>query len=268
MKRKRVACFFTAGYTELNAMKSFIKKINPDVDYIQLCPTGVRKSAKAIRNRKLTSINDDINGLTGTRLVNYVLDFIKKGRFHEEQYDAVLIEDDKDSRFLKIMADGSSGIDIASWNTFKKDLKEKINAEFDIQIPVIILFAAPEVEAWFISDWENGFGNLYRDKFGAGDNNFFSTLFRKFVNDQILTELYLTKIEAYGYFACKYVKLSEKIQQALCNQSFLQDKDKQELIVYSKRLEGASMLFRIEPDNVLRCCNHFFRDGYLALKNL
>ena len=59
MKRKRVACFFTAHYTELNAMKSFVKKINPDVDYIQLCPTGVRKSAKAIRNRKLTSISNN-----------------------------------------------------------------------------------------------------------------------------------------------------------------------------------------------------------------
>ena len=31
-----------------------------------------------------------------------------------EQYDAVLIEDDKDSRFLKVMDDGSSSIDINS----------------------------------------------------------------------------------------------------------------------------------------------------------
>ena len=44
------------------------------------------------------------------------------------------------------MDDGSSSININSWNTFKKYLKEKINAGLDMQIPVIILFATPEVE--------------------------------------------------------------------------------------------------------------------------
>ena len=97
---------------------------------------------------------------------------------------------------------------------------------------------------------------------------FFSTLFRKFINDGILTAFYLDKTEAYNYFACKYTKLSEKIQEALCNQVFLKDKDKQRIIAYSKHPEEASMLSRIEPDNVLRCCNYFFRDGYLDLKNL
>lgn len=50
-EKKRVACFFTAGYTELNAMKSFMRKINDGVEYIQLCPIGPRKSKGAIKDR-------------------------------------------------------------------------------------------------------------------------------------------------------------------------------------------------------------------------
>ena len=53
IEKRRIACFFTAGYTELNAMKSFMRKINDTVEYIQLCPTGPRKSRRAIQNRRL-----------------------------------------------------------------------------------------------------------------------------------------------------------------------------------------------------------------------
>ena len=46
--KKKIACFFTGGYTELNAMKFFMQKINSQVEYIQLCPIGTRRSKDAI----------------------------------------------------------------------------------------------------------------------------------------------------------------------------------------------------------------------------
>lgn len=269
---KRIACFFTGGYTELNAMKYFIKKINPKNEYIQLCPTGVRKSSRAIKNRDLTSIDNHINGLTGSKLIEYVLKIIKTPKFHEEHYDAILIEDDKDNRFLKIMQDGGSNIDSNAWNAFKKDLREKIHKELDMHVPVIILLAAPEVEAWFVSDWDNSFAKIYKDCIAVKQNNFFSIIFRKFVNNKILTKLYMKNVEAYGYFSGKYVKLSEKIQDALRSLEFLHNNPKSQeidkrVINYSKRTQGATMLFQIEPDIVLHSCNYFFKECYSMLKN-
>ena len=262
--RKRVACFFTAGFTEMNSMKAFVKKINPDAEYIQLCPTGPRKSAQLIKTRDLASINQNINGLTGNDLIEYVLEAIAKPRFRDEKYDAILIEDDKDSRFLRATQDGSSEINSEAWITFREDLCNKIHAEYP-DITVILLMAAPEAEAWFISDWANSFGSVYHDMLGTARNNLFSVRFRILVRDEILTDTYTGRIESYGYFDGSYAKLSQKIQDAILKEDSFADTAE---IRYSKRLQGASMLFNIQPDTVLKSCNYFFREGYTALKNL
>ena len=47
----------------------------------------------------------------------------------------------------------------------------------------------PEIEAWFISDWENTFGMEYKIAL-ANINAYFSTTFRKFVLNTVLTEKY------------------------------------------------------------------------------
>lgn len=73
--KRRVACFFTAGYTELNAMK-FFGKINDKVEYIQSCPIGSRKSKRAIQNRHINQIVKEQNGMTGEKLIEFVVDFI------------------------------------------------------------------------------------------------------------------------------------------------------------------------------------------------
>lgn len=100
-EKRRIACFFTAGYTELNAMKSFMRMINDTVEYIQLCPIGPRKSRSAIKNRHIDQIYKKQNGMTGEKLIQFVVDFINEKRFEEECYDALLIEDDKDARFYQ-----------------------------------------------------------------------------------------------------------------------------------------------------------------------
>ena len=114
INKKRVACFFSGGYTELNAMKSFVVKMNDNVEYQQLCPIGPRKSRDVIRNR--TCIEKFQNGLTGEALVRYVLETVEKPFFVRESYDLILIEDDKDDRFLD---KSTSTIDIEKWEDFK-----------------------------------------------------------------------------------------------------------------------------------------------------
>lgn len=119
--------FFTAGYTELNAMKSFMRKINDGIEYIQLCPIGPRKSKRAIQTRHIAQIAKEQNGMTGEKLIDFAADFIGKRHFEEEGYEAILIEDDKDGRFLSVQEDGTAIIDENEWDSFKNRVMERLN---------------------------------------------------------------------------------------------------------------------------------------------
>ena len=269
-KTKRIACFFTAGYTELNAMKAFMKKANGRVDYIQLCPTGPRRSKDAIKNRHTDTIHSQQNGLTGDALIEFVTDFVEKKRFLEERYDAILIEDDKDDRFLALQEDGTARIDQEAWEIFKKNVTKRIRDKCP-GIPIIFFYAAPEVEAWFLSDWDNGFGSIYKDVLTKEQNDYFSVRFRKFVNNSILTSRYKSSIEAYGYFGGKYRKLSEQLQSALEKTDFLEghgSETQYPAIRYSKRIQGEDMLRQINPGTILHTCSFYFKEGFLALKRV
>ena len=267
-KKKRIACFFTAGYTELNAMKRFLNKINDQVEYIQLCPSGTRRSKTDIRNRHIDNLSQ--GGLTGKGLTDYICHFVRQNRFKDEEYDAILIEDDKDERFLQIKQDGTAATDRNLWENHKKEISEQIHSQYP-EIPILFLYAAPEVEAWFLADWENSFGQIYKDVFPLKKNQYFQISFRKYVNEEILTDRYSGCIEDYGYFDGTYRKLSEQIQIALENQAFLNSdilKAADSPIRYSKRLQGECMLERLDPIQILKSCSYYFKDGFYALKTL
>ena len=268
IEKRRIACFFTAGYTELNAMKTFMKKINDTVEYIQLCPIRPRKSKRAIENRHIDQIDKNQSGMTGEKLIDFVINFIKEKRFEEEGYDAILIEDDKDDRFLSLEDDGTATIDKGKWKCFKDDIVVRLGKKRP-GIPVIFFYAAPEVETWFLADWSNSFGSVYKEVFTVQQNKYFSVKFRKYVNDNILTNRYKDCMEEYGYFDGKYRKLSEEIKNILETTDFLGDympELEHPLISYSKRKQGGDMLEQIDPDIILHNCPFFFKDGYLALQ--
>ena len=268
--RKRVACFFTGGYSELNAMKSFLKKANDKVDLIQLCPTGERRSKSQITGRHTDNIQRNHSGLTGTALVDFVLDFIKKKRFLDEEYDAILIEDDKDSRFLSVHANGIAGIDNDAWEQYKQNIVDAVR-EAGVNIPVIIILAAPEVEAWFLSDWDKSFGKVYAEDFNREQNEYFSVTFRKYINQSVLTAQYKDSIESYGYFDGEYKKLSGEIQKALDEIDFLEHFRPGEPHYsprYSKRIQGEAMLEAVDPNQVVQHCAVFLKGGLIQLQAL
>lgn len=162
-----------------------------------------------------------------------------------------MIEDDKDDRFLSVESEGYSTIDRQSWNEYQEKLLIKIGSKRP-NIPVFIMLAAPEVEAWFLADWENSFGNVYEEKLGKMQNKQFEYQFHQFVNQKILTDHYRSDLENYGCFKKSYHKLSEEIQKALLTNRFLYETDNSEEIsvTYSKRNEGSRMLSTIEPEHV------------------
>ncbi len=271
-EKKRIACFFTAGYTELNALKIFMRKINADCEYIQLCPTRARRSAEDIRNRNTNRHTNVIaqNGYTGDKLIEYIVEFIGKEKFGREKYDAILIEDDKDNRFLNIQDDGTGKADCDGWKKYREDVIRRIN-ELHPDVPVIFFLAAPEAEIWFLADWENGFGSVFKNELTSSQNSFFKTKFRKYVCEHILTSTYQKHMEEYGYFEGKYRKLSREIQVALQEGSFWEtnhDEVEYPPISYSKRKQGEDMMERIDPDIVQDICSLFFKDGFYLLQNI
>lgn len=283
--KKYVAGFFTGGYTELHELPEFFKKINPDLNIRQICPHTDKKSKQDIlsRNCATVQIDNSHSGLTGDALIEYICDFVKKEAFHREQYDAILIEDDKDDRFLTITKDGHSEIDSVAWNTFKVDTSKKIHqaireslsdSQDDISdIPIIFFWAAPEIEMWMIADWSNGFGSIFNDvSLHRKTIQQLEHEFKRTVNQTILTPYYQNAFEAYGYFNGHYVKLSEEIQHSIvAPDGFLprvlppESGFDYSSIRYSKKTTGGVLLSRILPQNVLTHCNFFFKEGYHEL---
>lgn len=269
-EKKRIACFFTGGFTEVNSMKIFMRKINDRVEYIQLCPTGPKRSKTAIRCRHTDNIEKIHSGLTGEALIDYIIEFTKKKTFKDEKYDVILIEDDKDDRFLSLRPDGTGENVPVHWEKHKENVRDRIHDQCP-GIPVLFFYAAPEVESWFVSDWDNSFGKIYEGEISARQNNHFSVMFHRYVNENILTFRYREQIEDYGYFDGNYRKLSEQLQNALAETDYLRENRPEEtlpVINYSKRKHGEKMLEQIDPQNVLRRCSYYFREGFWALQAL
>lgn len=145
----RVACFLTCGYTESGAMQSFLKKINSKFDYKQFLPN---KTIKKKGDPKI--INPKINGLTGEALLEKVYSIVSKHKEEIGKCGAIIIEDDLDGRFYSYNQE--------KIEKYKKSIVDKIQKKLGKEIPVFILYASPEIESWFIADWENGFEYLYR----------------------------------------------------------------------------------------------------------
>lgn len=267
-EKKKVACFFTGGYTELNAMKIFMKKINSSVQLVQLCPSGSRKSKRAITGRHTEEIKGSQSGLTGDQLIEYVFKMTNEPRFLEEEYDAILIEDDKDHRFLSLQEDGTAVIDVDKWKSYRGCIVDQLR-ENHPNVAIFFFLAAPEIEGWHLMDWKNSFGSVYKDILKTAPNNYFSYKFYFHVQNEILQEAYNKNIEAYGYFNRMYRKLSEELQTALASNDFLADyapAQEHEPIRYSKRIQGEIMLEQIDPDSIAKHHTVFFSPEYRRLK--
>ena len=73
-------------------MTHFLEKINNSYDYRQRFP----QKNKGKKGRKLFKVN----GETGSELMSYVYEDVRKYKEELNQYVAILIEDDMDDRFF------------------------------------------------------------------------------------------------------------------------------------------------------------------------
>ena len=282
---KQAACFFTGGYTESGALTGFLEKINQQVHFKQLCPNRPRGRK---RPRAETDLKDEVSGLTGPALLDYVYHYLDKYPRDLADCDAVIIEDDLDGRFTELAVPGDEKTRVSRKTQAFRDHCQTVISEVqkrlgkDASFPVVLLFAAPEIEAWLLSDWEHTFGYVYGPKgtavLTADENRFFSSRFRPYVRDIVLQD-YANEVENYGYFSGEYKKLSDQLVSAL--QSFQIELGKTEAtsshakaiafkreLRYSKMLHGDAMLRQLSPDEVRKKCTVYFEEAFSQIKVL
>ena len=272
MVKPKIACYITGGWTECGYMTHFLEKINGSYDYRQrFLQKNVGKKGKARKQFK-------VDGKTGKALIKYVYDDIRKHKEELSKYAAILIEDDMDDQFFL-----KSKIERDYEAIEKRKLEIQNEIRNIIQKPetrVFFLYALPEIEAWFISDWDHTFGMEYKNML-SDINAYFNTTFKKFVLNTVLTGKYsLDEIENYGYITSEYQKLSEKLidsfqEYSYSSENYKNNKEynkrinrliKESKIAYSKKKEGIYMLQRLEPRKVAIYCKHYFSKTYAELK--
>ena len=282
---KNVACFFTGGYTESNSMCKFLNKINGSIHLKQFCPnrTKRRKVKRGSGNVTECDLIDEVCGLTGQSLIQYVSDYLDAHKDEFLEFDALIIEDDLDGRSFEVDAKGNkysikNDEFVQYCNQVKSNILRKLDKGDDF--PIIFIYAAPEVETWLLSDWDNTFGYVYGPKvlncLTTEENTYFSARFHPYVNENVLKE-YKDRIENYGYFENTYYKLSDQLISSLDSfkafvgneaedapQSIAQNKE----LRYSKRLHGDAMLRYISPEKIKAKCPSYFAEAYDIIKSL
>lgn len=267
----RIACFFTSGYTEAGAMQSFLERINSLCLFFQCFPNKPRYRKK---NNKI-ELQNLYSGLTGSGLIDKVVEYCGKYPQNLNGCKGIVIEDDSDNRLDDISLDELEQLENKN--------SEKIHKILGKQIPIVYLYAVPEVEAWFVADWNNGFGWLCKSEEFTGnikyhDREYYENRVAVMVKKEIL-DICENDIENYTRKFMTYKKLSEEIARILREdvpreiiESYTAPKELKESFDntnrynYSKIYHGESMLRRIDPNVVNDKCRQFFRRGYLGIK--
>lgn len=273
MVKPQIACYVTGGWTECGYMTRFLEKINDSFDYRQRFPQ--KNIGKKGKSRK----HFTVDGKTGVALIRWIYDDMRNHTEEFKKYSGILIEDDLDDQFFLL---SKTGRDYSKIETRKEDITKEIRKILQNQkIPVFFLYALPEIESWFIADWENTFGSEYKHIL-LEMNLYFSTTFRRYIVKQVLTDDYpVTELENFGYIHSDYQKLSERLisayQEYSCaDKAYKNNRDyntkineliKNNRLLYSKKMEGINMLQRLNPEKVATVCTHYFSTNYGLLKN-
>lgn len=276
MVKPKIACYITGGWTECGYMTRFLEEINDSYTYMQRFPQKIK--GKKGKDRKQFSVD----GRTGTDLEKYIYADLRKYKEELKDYCGIIIEDDLDDRFFDQTKRERDFQKIAEHEKKIADEIKKIIQNEELQI--FFLYALPEIESWFLADWDNTFGCEYRDAL-QNMNSYFSTTFRRYIEKAVFKgKQTIADLENFGYFESGYVKLSDALIDAFRGYTFENDivytvknnttfdKEISELIrkneiSYSKKKEGINMLKRLDPEKVAAVCTYYFSKKYSTLKH-
>jgi hypothetical protein len=238
-----IAYFHTAGFTESGSLPNFLKKINPNVNWQRGFPayqkTKIAKGPHGSTPIKQPRSQD--SGITGEALINKMKAIVSEYKHDYLNIDWFVVVDDLDC---------STPRDIHS-------LEQEMSLLLGRPVRCVILYAAPEVEAWFIADWNHSFGKHYPS---AIANQLWHALSRYSPRVQRNSiEMFGGPMKAQG--GCT-TKLSEVIQRIFYYQINAGHR------AYSKRYDGNEMLNNIEPEIVAQVCTTHFLPAYRQLSQI
>ncbi|MEB3311751.1 MAG: DUF4276 family protein [Snowella sp.] len=228
--------FSGGGETECYGLKKFLESLFPSYVFKQYTPfDSTKKGAKP--NKKSTF------GITNKSLIESIKKYLPIAFLKEnEKPNLILVVDDLDCCNLEEQR-----------QKFLDCIDKIPNTE---NVNRYIAFAAPEIEAWIMADWEHTLAKAEKFRARHERMRWWLSSKRQFPFDQP---------ESFGKYdrdkkACKE-KLSELLIEASSQQPEDQGKE------YKKGVDSPELLLRIEKDNVCQKCP-IFRDFYNYLAEL
>ena len=244
----KIYFYATDSHTE-TSLKDFLRKINPNVNWISKCP----RLAKRTKNDYAANESfPALTGRTGVDLEKFMIDEVALHPSIVLDCPAILLEDDLDRR--DVSENQSEFL-----ATQQKKLSDRISSVVQgSSVKLICLYAAPEIEAWFFEDWENSFGN--------------SRLFDQQIATQLRPIINKLKAECDGsleqHSHYRSDKLSDWLINNIQNLSMVHNKEVTNLASYSKRRHGSKFLRNIDPAQIETKCRIYFSVAYHAIRKI
>lgn len=268
----RVGYFCSGGHTELGArmlatgereiaaIDAFLRKIDSEhIIFERLFPAREKPGPKHKPGQPPASLKDQAaGGVTGYGLIDIMEQRLKKYyRGNQCRYDAIVVVDDADCRFLEESA----------YLQWEQDLQEKVRTWTEnANLVFIPLLASPEIEAWLLADWEEGFGCEYA--------SIQKELWETLAKEEWLGSAPWIELENFGgpYDSsrrCCTRKLSDEINKVLGQIAEVAGIEvDRKTYTYSKRENGPDMLRRVRPDEVARLCQRFLGRALVVLQEM
>jgi hypothetical protein len=257
----KVAVFHSGGHTETGGLLEFLRKLEPDVEWMRRLP-AVRKPSPKLELDAPGPAQPD-SGVTGEDLVDRMIERLAQFPL-EHDCGCILIVDDADCRFTED--------DAVSFDAWRAGVAQRIARAVGRKVSVHVLLASPEIEAWLVSDWEESFGHEYPAIEVALRRHLRKCRLQAHGRDR-------PTIEAYGgrrvNDGCER-KLSDDLARAVhdggrCSSCRATPAGASgdaggPALIYSKRYHASAMLKRIRPERVREHCVALFAPAWQALR--
>ena len=222
--------FAGGGEAEVAGLINFLRK-----NFNNSCRFERRTPIKNKRGKP----NRESYGRTGESLVSQIKDKLKEAlRDEPDKCKLILVFDDLDCRDALVQK-----------KKFSDAINETLN-QFNLrnQIPILIAFAAPELEAWIIADWDNSVAK--------------HTNFRKRQERMrwwLATQCHIPfdKPESFSQYDQQKDSCREKLSDYLIESTIRQDPTNVGGHRFSKSNDTPQLLFMIDPQIVKQKCPLF-----------
>ena len=226
--------FAGGGETEVRGLVPFLKKHFPGCRFDRKTPVRRRPGPKP-------GVNPPGYGKTVRSLVREIQERLRTSLRYEEKCDIILVVDDLDCHD----ANQQRAMFLSAIDAIDGDIKE---------IKKFIGFAAPELEAWIIADWDNSIAKHpdFRDR---------RERMRHWLSTQ--KNIPFRNPESFGVFDAERNTCDEKLSEAIIESTISTEQDRLRPR-YSKAMHTPLLLLDINPREVMKKCP-LFRDLYLFL---